>query len=234
MIVNFIRNSRTRFYLYLSKFTSQKIYWNIVGKISPLDAILDNYFDQKEFFKTGKKEVDFFKKLRLFNSKSVSLHIGCGIGRIEKHLSRFIKECNGVDISETMINQAIKLVNEKNCHFYATDGKSLPFENNSIDFVYSILVFQHMAKSMFVKNLNEVKRVLKRGGKFFFQIPLDEKGIKEKPLEKNPWLMMYYHRTEVFQMLEKQGFQVKRTFDRFDKDVRGDLVPGFSILAIKK
>lgn len=228
---------RTRLYLYLSKFLNQKQYWNIAGKIIPTDAILDGYFELDDFFATGKNVVSFFEKQKMFTPRSTTLHIGCGIGRVERYLAPKVKQCFGVDIAETMIAQAKNYVKTMNTSFLATDGQSLPFPGNYFDFVYSILVFQHMPKNMFINNLKEVNRVLKPGGKFFFQIPIDEEGIKGDPPSQNPWLMRYYKNSEIVSLLSRYRFEIIKTFDDFaesESSLRADLKPNFSFLTVKK
>lgn len=234
MTLNMIlQRFRKRFYLYLSQLLSQKQYWNTVGKMFPLDAVLDNCFDPKLFFKSGKETVLFFEKEKIIKKSYKTLQIGCGVGRIEKELSLKAKQVYGVDISEVMIAQAKKNVKRKNAHFFATNGESLPFEKNHFDFIYSLLVFQHMSKHMFVKNLKEVQRVLKPNGKFLFQIPVDEKGVMKKPESKNPWLMRYYTRKEIEQMLKKINFKIIKTYSEFGKDRDKDLEPDYKVLAVK-
>lgn len=233
-VKNFLIRHRTRLYLYTSKFLSQKQYWNLVAKISPFDAILDNYFDKKSFFETGKKIKRFFEKEKLINRKSKTLHIGCGIGRIEKHLYKNILECHGIDISESMIKQAKENLKSKNVFFYSTNGYKLTYQDNYFDFIYSFLVFQHMPTVLFKKNLREAKRVLKPDGKFLFQIPLDEKDIKEIPSKNNPWLMRYYKRSFILSLIQKMGFKLLKTFNGFEKDnPKLTLQPEFTILVKK-
>ncbi len=217
--------------MYFSKFVSQKTYWNVVGKIAPLDAVLDGYFEKEAFFETGLEVVKFFEREKLINKKSKTLQIGCGVGRIEKCLVKKVGECVGVDISESMIKQARQ--NVPNGKFVISDGKKLPFVDNYFDFIYSVLVFQHMPRSMFEANLKEVSRVLKPGGKFFFQIPLDEKGIKENPSESNPWLLRYYKRAGVEKLLKVYKFKILKTFYGYGKDTREPLMDNFSILVIR-
>lgn len=230
VIRNFSIKHRTHFYLYISKFLSQKQYWNTVGKIAPLDAILDNYFDEKEFFKTGKDTLAFFQKQKLISKKSTTLHIGSGIGRIEKHLAKYVNECYGVDVSEVMIEKANTHKTAKNATFIATNGKTLPFKNDYFDFIYSVLVFQHMPKSMFLENIKEVKRTLKPKGKFFFQIPIDDAGEKKFPAESNPWLMRYYKRKEILKIVNRFGFSIEKTFNGYEKDTKSPLQPNFAVL----
>lgn len=228
-----LQRIRKRFYLYLSKFLSQKQYWNTVGRIFPLDAVLDNCFDPKLFFKSGKETVHFFEKERLIKNSFKTLQIGCGVGRIEKVLSPKVKEVYGVDISEAMITQVKQNVKCKNAYFFVTDGESLPFKDKHFDFIYSLLVFQHMPTQMFEKNLKETLRVLKQNGKFLFQIPIDEKEVMKKPERKNPWLMRYYKRSEIKKMLKKYKFKIIKTYSGFGKDLGKELEPDYKVLVVK-
>lgn len=229
-----IQRIRKRFYLILSYLLTQKQYWNVVGQIFPLDAILDGYFNKDLFFKTGRETVNFFKKEKLINKRSTTLHIGCGIGRIEKNLATSVKKCYGVDISNVMIHQAKQYTKYKNCEFIATNGEELPFSDNYFEFIYSLLVFQHMPTKVFIKYLNEVQRTLKSKGKFLFQIPLDEKNQMKKPNWNNPWLMRYYKRTEIQKLLVQRKLKVVKVFDNFSQDTKKDYVPNFIVLAIKQ
>lgn len=144
---------RKRLYLIISQFLSQKNYWNIVGNFSTLDCILDDCTDLNSFFNSGKYTTDnFFVKEKLINKNSLTLHIGCGIGRIEKHLCRKVNKCYGIDIAKSMIKKAKTHVKAKNTEFILTDGKTLPFPDNYFDLIYSFLVFQHMPASFLKKS----------------------------------------------------------------------------------
>lgn len=106
------------------------------------------------------------------------LEIGGGIGRITKHMSKYVKEITMVDVSSEMAELARKRIDYlRNVNIYKTDGVKLPFPDNSFDIVYSIFVFQHMPRYIFLKNLADISRVLKNNGIFIFQIFEKEKNI---------------------------------------------------------
>ena len=97
--------------------------------------------------------------------KEVSvIEIGCGIGRITEFIAKDFKKVIGIDISGEMISKCKKrLKHQKNIAYYETDGKTLPSSDNSIDFVFSFIVFQHMPdKKVIRKNFMEVNRILKK------------------------------------------------------------------------
>ena len=97
------------------------------------------------------------------------LEIGCGMGRMLIPMSEIFGEAIGVDISENMIEAAKKhMKNISNCKVFKTNGSDLSIiEDDSIDFCYSIIVFQHIPEKEIVRNyIHEVSRVLKPENKF--------------------------------------------------------------------
>lgn len=225
---------RKRVYLIISQFLSQKNYWNFMGKFSTLDSILDGCVDIDNFFKSGKYTAEnFFIKEKLANKKSITLHVGCGIGRVEKYLSKHVFKCFGVDIAQSMIEKAKKNVKAKNAYFYVSDGSTLPFPNKYFDLIYSLFVFQHMPTSLFAENIKEINRTLKRNGKFFFQIPLDEKLVMPKPDKTNPWLMRYYKFSEIKTLLDKNKLKIVKTYSNFENYNGEKFQPNFMVLSAK-
>jgi SAM-dependent methyltransferase len=97
--------------------------------------------------------------------KKTMLEIGCGTGRLTEFLALRFKRVAGVDISEAMVREGVKrLENIRNVELTATDGRTLPFPDESFDFVFSFIVFQHMPdKKTVQKNLAEVARTLRNG-----------------------------------------------------------------------
>jgi len=126
--------------------------------------------DKKGLNKLWEKQTkkDFqkiFKDIDCLSINSV-LEIGCGVGRILKVLEehKLFSRIIGVDISPKMIQYAeeyLKLQDSSTIELYLTDGENLPIKDNSIDFVFSIVTFQHMTTKSIVKaNLKEIYRVL--------------------------------------------------------------------------
>jgi ubiquinone/menaquinone biosynthesis C-methylase UbiE len=96
-----------------------------------------------------------------------ALEIGCGPGRLMRPLGKHFAEIYGVDISDEMIALAReKLRDVPNAHPVLCDGSRLTmFADESIDFVYSYAVFQHIpSRDVVLEYLREVHRVLKIGG----------------------------------------------------------------------
>ena len=98
------------------------------------------------------------------------LEIGCGIGRILKPLSFKFKEVYGVDISDSMVELSKDYIKEDNIEIIQNDGYSLPFDGDYFDYVFSLLVFQHLGSREMMENyVRESNRVLSSGGLFKFQ-----------------------------------------------------------------
>jgi SAM-dependent methyltransferase len=97
-----------------------------------------------------------------------ALDLGCGLGRITRALARRFEEVAGVDVSAEMVRRAEELhpADElPNVSFHATDGVHLPLEDETVDFVFSYEVFQHLpARDVMRGNLLEVARVLRPDG----------------------------------------------------------------------
>ncbi len=102
-----------------------------------------------------------------------ALEIGCGPGRIMLPVSHRFAEVHGVDISEGMIQLAQERLREiPNAFPRVNSGGDLAaFPDDSVDFVYSYAVFQHIPSGEVVfRYLQEARRVLRPGGLLRCQI----------------------------------------------------------------
>ena len=99
------------------------------------------------------------------------LEIGCGVGRTAVPFAHHFEQVEGVDISPRMVDAAVARGLPPNVHLQATSGTALaPFEDRSLDFVFSEHVFQHIADAAVIKRyLAEIARVLGPGGAALLQ-----------------------------------------------------------------
>jgi SAM-dependent methyltransferase len=101
------------------------------------------------------------------------LEIGCGIGRMTRHLAGIFGEVYATDVSGEMIRQAqSRLVDLRNIQLYETNGSDFSqFPSEHFDFVFSAYVFQHIAsKEIILSNIRDGYRVLKPGCNFKFLV----------------------------------------------------------------
>lgn len=159
--------------------------WDSFGKKDPMWAILSweekkgNKWDPREFFRIGESEINHIlsevEKRKVVKYRYNSLDFGCGIGRLTFPLAKVFKESHGVDVSEAMILQANRYCSEKgitNCTFHLNQSNHLGiFEDNSFDFILSIIVLQHMEPRFFLEYIKEFIRLLKEDGVLLFQLP---------------------------------------------------------------
>ena len=151
----------------------------------------------EEFFAHGRAEIDAaISRLADVNLKLTfgrALDFGCGVGRLTQSLAWYFRRVDGVDVSEEMIFRA-KLLNKHPRRVeYWPSRKTLPFREDTFDFVYTMITLQHMPKELQRGYVREFFRVLKPGGVAMFEIPEGEDYR-----HPNEWLSMYgVDRTEV-------------------------------------
>jgi SAM-dependent methyltransferase len=103
----------------------------------------------------------------IFSDGSLVLEAGCGVGAQTKIIATKNPHSNfiSVDLSEESILEAqksIKSLNIKNVELRQADIYNLPYKDETFDSVIICFVLEHLHNSF--QALNELKRVLKKGG----------------------------------------------------------------------
>ncbi len=173
--------------------------------------------DDDEFFASGLELAQALarelKRLPAGNPRARrALEIGCGLGRLMRHLACWFGEIHGVDVSDEMVRLAReKLAAIPHAHVHVNRGADLAaFADDSFDFVYSYAVFQHIPSRQIVfAYLKEARRVLKPGGIFRFQV----NGLPGMPESGDTWCgvsiaaeeIAWFARENDFQLLALEG-----------------------------
>lgn len=100
-------------------------------------------------------------------NKLTATEIGCGGGRIINAAAKYFGRVIGLDIHDNLedTDNFLKQMGNNNFETKKIIDLAFPLANNSVDFVYSYIVFQHIMKiETFTKYLEETWRVLKKNG----------------------------------------------------------------------
>ncbi|MEM1172101.1 MAG: methyltransferase domain-containing protein, partial [Cyanobacteria bacterium P01_H01_bin.35] len=161
----------------------QRHFWNV----NSLDkAMFERVFTDNEIHTMSPQEkMDAWENSVLSSTEKVLqgipikvewkvLEIGCGVGRLIKYLREKFAQVDGVDISENMIQFAKQYLadGKQNGEVYVNNGYDLQtLADQSYDFIYSTIVFQHIRSISIVKSyFRETFRILKPGGYFRLQV----------------------------------------------------------------
>lgn len=133
--------------------------------------------DEEKWFRTGRHWVESWILPAIeeyIDSSWTVLEIGCGPGRLLEPLASRFKCVVGVDFSPDMVRYARhRLQRYQNVRVLLNDGRTIPLPASSVDFVYSVITFQHMGLEAIQSYFQEVYRVLRPGGIFRFQTRRD-------------------------------------------------------------
>lgn len=171
---------------------------------------------EEEFDATGKMEVErciladpSFTERRDLKQLSL-LEIGCGIGRMTKHLAGLFGEVYAVDVSGEMIAQAHqRLKDYPQVHLHETSGSDFShLPDECVDRIFSAYVFQHVPqREVVMSNIKDALRVLRPGGVFKFQINgYDGEEFTSQP--KDTWAGVSFSEAEIRQAARDFGVQL--------------------------
>jgi len=156
--------------------------WNAMAELDPLWAILSDpekkfgKWSLEEFFRDGDREAKRVVGMCKANGVGVlygkMLDFGCGVGRMTRAFSRFFSSCVGIDVSGKMVELAKEFnADRSHCEFVTSASATMPFADATFDFVFSVLVLQHLPKkSMILGYISEFIRVAKDGAVIVFQL----------------------------------------------------------------
>ena len=163
--------------------TDLQKHWSALGVSDPFWAILSDPakrhggWEPEEFFGTGRDWIDrvirYVDSLGVAAQRDQALDFGCGAGRLTQALCRHFARCDGVDIAPTMLELAHRFNRHGDrCRYHLNGSDDLRlFADDTFDFVYTIIVLQHMEPQYSTRYLREFLRVLKPGGVVMFQLP---------------------------------------------------------------
>lgn len=190
----------------------------INNKLSTLKKAIKYYKDHRPFFYIYLRpyELYLFNKVKP-NIKKPILDFGCGDGFFSKFNFNPKEIDYGADIDSSLRSDASKFYKK----YLLADNNLIPLPKQSISTIISNSVFEHLKDPLV--NLNEMSRVLKRGGKIYTTIVLKywENYLFGNKLFGNKYkrYMRKIQRHNSFftdleweRMFKKAGFRIKSKF----------------------
>jgi 2-polyprenyl-3-methyl-5-hydroxy-6-metoxy-1,4-benzoquinol methylase len=151
------------------RLSSVEQYWDASAQKAALFTIDWASFGREDLFEhNGWRSATWLRENGFAEPGFHILQVGCGVGRIEKHLAGMAAQVTGVDISASMVNMARQRLAElSNVSFKKSDGTAIDAPSGTVDVVFSFLVFIHIHDPAMCQGIFEsVWRVLKPGGRF--------------------------------------------------------------------
>jgi len=128
-------------------------------------------FKVKNNFEIQKNRLDFQlnKLIPIVSKNQVFVEVGAGDCALSKQLSSYVGKIYALEISQTYAMQENEL--PSNMEIVIFDGFNFPFEANSIDFVYSNQLIEHLHPDDAIEQLRSIFNCLKKGGRHMIITP---------------------------------------------------------------
>ncbi len=128
------------------------------------------YADQAEWDRSGEETAVHIAEQTGITGEHAVLEIGCGAGRVGDKLAPRCRHWTGADVSQNMLNHAREaLRRHTNVSFVHLNGFDLTgVADASQDVVYCTAVFMHLDEWDRYRYVTEFFRVLKPGGRAYF------------------------------------------------------------------
>jgi ubiquinone/menaquinone biosynthesis C-methylase UbiE len=146
------------------------------------------------------------------------LDIATGAGHVALAFAPRVAKATALDLTPAMLRQVEEAAKQRgltNVETVEAKAEDIPFSSGSFDIVTARLAPHHFADVP--RFLNEVRRVLKAGGKFLLvdtTVPEDDqldREINHLELLRDPSHVRNYRVSEWTEMLQKAGFEIVHT-----------------------
>ena len=167
--------------------------------------------------------------LKIFKKKNISsiVELGAGLGRDTIFFAKNNIKVEALDYSKTAVTSIKKKVKELNLSEFVSTKvfdvrKKLPFKNNSIQGIFSHMLYCMSLKNLEVQNLNnEILRVLVKGGVNIYTVRNFEDGdykngvhIEDESYQNDGFIINFFSKKKIEELLV--GFSNIK-IDRFNE-----------------
>jgi ubiquinone/menaquinone biosynthesis C-methylase UbiE len=193
--------------------------WNAVSKtLSSARMSVSFTEDEKELNRSGAATTQFLLDNVGIRPDDVVLEIGCGVGRVGKHMAARCRRWIGADVSTNMLRHAAENLREfDNAEFVELSGYNLgPVASESVDVVYCTVVFPHLSQWDRYSYVEDAFRVLRPGGRLYVDNVnlcsesgwrIFEEHRRIPPLERIPQIGECSTPEELREYLKRAGFE---------------------------
>lgn len=125
--------------------------------------------EDEKIWKEPEVEAYYLKDRWKEKNKKDFLDLGCGLGRHSIFFAKNGFNTHAFDISEDAVNRTAEFAKEENVDIDLKQGDMLniPFNDNSMDCIYSKNVVSHTDTEGVRKIISEIKRVLRENGECY-------------------------------------------------------------------
>ena len=151
--------------------SAYKATWQrLAGSADDAKTAVAGYTDEAQLHASGTHTLEILDQLVGVKASDVVLEIGCGVGRVGKLLSPRCARWIGTDISRRMLDVAAeRLRGSPNLELVELGTVGLrEIPDVSVDLVYCTVVFMHLYEWDRYRYVQEAYRVLRPGGRCFF------------------------------------------------------------------
>ncbi len=213
--------------------------WERFAQEDPYSYILTNLkgAGAGEFWKSGERTIqkEFFPLLEAHDVRPLlALELGCGVGRLVVQLAHRFREVVGVDISRGMIERATSFAREKGIAnvLYAAISGPVDFLWQAgnfagrCDFVYSLLVFQHIPDFSLIEGyLHVIRHLLHEQGLAYLQFDTRPKTFAYRLKTSLPDFLLPRFWRRGIQRIRRSEEEIEAAMQRARLEIVGELTP---------
>lgn len=194
-------------------------HWERFGQIDPYFGVLsDPKYHQNnltpellnEFFASGEAYIrhvlETVKTHVLPEFQPVrALDFGCGVGRLVMPLSRVSQAVVGVDVSQSMLQEAQRNCQQQgvtNVQFVKSDDQ-LSAVTGNFNLIHSVIVFQHIPSKRGIQIIKYLLRLLENDGIAVLHIPYKVKGSTQLA---NQIFRLFPFSAGLYNLLKRRSF----------------------------